>query len=469
MSVCTPIKVRCKNGLRRVVFFVQILCIIMICSSSYRTTDSIENLSIEYQNIYAINGRLVYLTTEQQELPYVNKFTNAAMWRPDIKIFANHNELTEYVSSLQVNNGIEQIELAAIGDNWWHHNIGHALFDGLYPLYLALVKFGYADKDFLLISDNFNKNVMAYDIINKFSGHTLMEHNSIDKKVIRFQKMVAGTGSTGNRVMNKNYTLYGEKEYGALTLFKHRMLGRHGVQPDKPLGTKLKIVIINNIRYTQYETQVLNDIVEYYNKDAGTSIEYLDWSKCKSFTDQMKILEDVDIHISGPGTGIMYMPFLKKGAININLGYMEHTQTNGARHNIKILCASKDDYLVPGWMEQSVCSGASYVSTLYYDRFKYNRIETDPLIALIEVGRTLIEKKEIQKNNLNIDALVFVEYCKRVPDPDRICNHLTSIAFFIELFVNEHPHTLQNNVADLQLLRNIKDEMNFDRRYEIKI
>jgi hypothetical protein len=50
-----------------------------------------------------------------------------------------------------------------------------------------------------------------------------------------------------------------------------------------------------------------------------------------------------------------------------------------------------------------------------------------------------------------------------------VCDHLTGIAFFIELFVHEHPDAIPNNIVDVELLRMIKNEMGFDRRYEIKL
>ncbi len=183
----------------------------------------------------------------------------------------------------------------------------------------------------------------------------------------------------------------------------------------------------------------------------------------------MKFLQDIDIHITGPGTGMLYMPFLKKGAVNINLGYIEHTQTNTARPNIYIENAKADDYILPGWMEQSVCAGVEYVSTLYYDRFVHNDIEKQPFINIIDEAVFIINSKYLKLDNHNIDAKVFIEYCKRVDNAREVCNYLTNIAFFIELFVNEHPAAIPKNLINIELLRKIKDEFNYNRNYEIKI
>jgi hypothetical protein len=119
------------------------------------------------------------------------------------------------------------------------------------------------------------------------------------------------------------------------------------------------------------------------------------------------------------------------------------------------------------WKEQSVCAAANYVNTIYYDRFTYNNIEFDPLVNLINRAISIVGTT--QNNNWNIDALIFKEYCKRCNNPREVCDYLTGIAFFIELFVNEHPQATPSNIIDIKLLRQIKIEFNYNRKYEIKI
>ena len=435
--------------------------------SSYKTADTQDQLSVEYKNLYSIDGVIYYFSLTNEKLPLVNKFTDSYRWVPVVKVFNNEEEIENYLSKFE---NKKEVELSTLGDNLWYGNIGHALFDGFYPLYLALVKFGYIDDEFILLSSDWNnKQTMSYDIITKFSGNELMEYNHLDKsKVICFKTLVAGTGMTGNRVMNKDYTLYGEKEYGALSLFKQRLLKAYNIQIDKPINKKYKTIIIRNKRFSDYEISVIDKVIDFF-KDR-LDIKFIDWYHgYKSFEDQMKELENVDIHITGPGTGMMYMPFLKRGAININLGYMEHTQTNTSRPNLFIKDSTASDYILPGWMEQSVCSAANYVSTLYYNRFSCNNLEVSELESIINKAITILDLGIILNDNHNIDALVFKEYCKRVNNADDVVRHLTGIAFFIELFVNEHPDAVPSTLIDIDLLRKIKDEFGYDRRYEIKL
>jgi hypothetical protein len=431
--------------------------------SSYTTEGNQENLSIKYENIYSINGDLCYLTVKDVSPPYVNKFTNLYSFRPYIKQFETEEQLNYYLNEFKIK---EEIELAALGDNLWYGNIGHALWDGLYPLYVALVKFGYINDNFTpLFGDFQNKQTLAYLPTIQFAGKDILDYHQLDKnKLIHFKTLVAGTGNTGNRIINPDYMLYGEKEYNALSLFKKRLLSRYNLKVDKPLNTLLKAIIIKNKRFSQNEIDVINKIVDYY-KDI-IEIKYIDWyHDYSSFEEQMKEIIETDIHITGPGTGMMYMPFLKKGAVNINLGYMEYIQTNTARPNLKIDNINNDDLIIPGWMEQSVCTAANYISTLYYDRFTYNDLEFEPLIQLID--SSIKQVGNLQENNWNIDALVFKEYCNRCKNPKQLCEYLTGIAFFIELFVNEHPKTYETGLVDIDLLKSIKNELDYNQKYEI--
>jgi len=359
--------------------------------SKYATKGDQQNLSIKYENVYSINGEICYLTCKKEDNPpYVNKFTNQYPFRPKMVLFDSEKDIETYLNSLS---NKQEIQLAALGDNLWYGNIGHALWDGLYPLYIALVKFGYIDEDFVVLFGDFqNKKTLAYEPTVRFTGYDILDYFKLDKDVvIHFKTLVAGTGSTGNRVINKEYTLFGEKEYSALSHFKKRLLSRYNLNVDRPINKKLKAIVIKNKRYSDEEVDHIKNVIHYFKHHID--IKYIDWyHEYSSFEEQMKELIDVDIHITGPGTGMMYMPFLKKGAVNINLGYIEYIQTNSARPNIKIEGLENDKLIIPGWMEQSVCAGADYVNTLYYDRFNYNNIEFESLKLIIE--------KAIQKVNI---------------------------------------------------------------------
>lgn len=375
--------------------------------------------------------------------------------------FSSYEELTAYISSLNI---VNNIDLAVYGDMEWCHNIGHALFDGLYPMYTALVKFGYKDTPFTTLTninlDDVGHN-MAADIVTRFSGHAPLQYAKLDRSIVyHFGTVIAGTNNTGNRVITKEYTLYGEAEFGALTAFKERMYRVYDLPVDAPCGKSPNAIIVHNKRYSSTELGVLKQLCMH-----SETLRYIDWQEYPSFYEQLKIISTTDIHITGPGTGMMYMPFLKRGAVNINVGYIERTQTNGARPNLFISNTTIPDFILPAFLEQSVCAGARYVNTIYYDRYTYNSIEYEPLSDILNRANQLIGNAV--GNNLHVDALIFKEYCKRATHPQEICDHLTNIALMIELFVHEHPDAVLQSFVDIDLLRTIKHEFNYGTKYDI--
>lgn len=422
-------------------------------ASSYELSE--DGLSIKYSNLYSINGKVCYLTTSNINLPDISKWQIWHTWKPEVKLFNNYKELHSFV----IENQIEHIALSVIGDNMWYGNIGHAFWDGLYGQYLALVKFGYVHDNFVLLSSDWsNKQSMAYDVITKFSGNTLQEYNQLPTdKIIKLTTVVCGALKTGNTVMNKEYTLYGQ-QYNGIKLFKERMLRVYGIDNKSTNSDgQPKIIIINNKRYNDNEKKVINQVIDVLKPIAN--IKFIDWHHdYQSFNDQLKELEDVDIHVTGPGTGMMYMPFLKEGAVNINLGYIEKCQTNSIRPNIMIEGYDKPEFEFPGWMEQAVCAACEDITTLYYDRWIHSELELQSLITIIIEAMGIIKNGEIRADKHNLDAKVFMEYCRRVDNSDEVCRHLTDIAFFIELFVNEHPKAVSPSFVNVELLRQIKTE-----------
>ena len=59
--------------------------------------------------------------------------------QPQVTRFNNLDALKKHVASIGFK---EWNGLTVAFEVMWHHNIGHALFDGLYPAYLAVCKFG---------------------------------------------------------------------------------------------------------------------------------------------------------------------------------------------------------------------------------------------------------------------------------------------------------------------------------------
>jgi hypothetical protein len=436
--------------------------------SSYVTIDN--GTSVEYKNLYSIHGTIYFLAVGDVDLPYVKKFTITYDWQPKVMKFDSEEELNAYIQNLQ---NMKTVDLSILSDNLWYGNVGHGLFDVLYPIYLSMLKFGYADEPFTFLSTDWTwRENMMYDTIKLFTKQDLLEYTNLDKGITyHFKTLVAGTDIAGNRVQNKEVFLYG-KQWDGIQQFKKRILGVHNIAIDKPINDVPNVIIINNKRFNKQDLEVINDVVRQMS--TVCSIKFVDWerdyrgSNSSRFMDQMKDFQDVDIQVTAPGTGMMYVPLMKKGAVNVNIGFIEHTQTNGVRGNLKILESKHPDHLVPAYMEQPICAGTYYVTSLYYDRYKYNNLDTQPLMDIINQAIQVIKSGEIIEGNVGKDGDVFREYCKRAQDGDALCKFLTEASLHVEFFVNEHPYAMIPT-TDLNLLRLIKNELKYDRSYEIHL
>jgi hypothetical protein len=415
--------------------------------SDYKIID-IGNESIIYSNLYIKNNKITYISDKPVQLPYVNKFLNNYPWRPEVEFTDNINYH-------------EFIDLAVLNDNVWYGNIGHAFWDGLYPIYVSLCKFGLENEKFdYFTTEMDNTQTLSYNPISKFCGGTIWNYQNLPNKIIKINRLVVGVGSCGNVVMRNDYKLYGNK-WKSLEKFRNRMYSVYNIKLQPNLGEIPNIIFINNKRYSNYETEVIEKILNEFK-----FIKWIDFYNINGFEKHLQLFSNVDIQITGPGTGMMYLPFLKNGAVNINLGYMEYPQKNTARPNIKIENYHNDNWCFPGYMEQSVCNAVEWVTTLYYDRYENNELEYNSLKDIILKSITIWEsKKHNNNNNLNIDAQIFVEYCRRDKNFQKICDHLTNKSLFIELLINEHPHAI-NEWVNLDLLRKIKDEFGYNRNYE---
>lgn len=417
--------------------------------SSFEVADPIDELSVKYCNLYIVNGDICYYTDNEINLPGVNKFINNYPWRP--RVVVDKPPAYDKV-----------INLACISDNHWYSNIGHAFFDSLYPIYVALCKFNLQYMPFdWFTSDMSNHSILSHKPTLKFIKGNTHNYSAIDLPCTKINTFIAGTGSAGNVVMRHDYKTYGSK-YDALRKFVDRMYSVHDISQSE-ISDDINTIWIDNKRYSDAERQLIDRVI----KERG-DINYIDYSRYPDFYHQLLMFKDVDIQITGPGTGMIYVPFLKVGGVNVNLGHIEHPQTNTARPNIYIEGCNNSSYKFPAYMEQSLCNACYWTSTLYYDRYTHNELEYDSINRLIDKAKQLVNDKVILDNRLNIDAQIFVEYCRRSPSAQKVCDMLTNKALFIEFLINEHPHAMIDDV-DINLLRFIKDEYKFNRAYEYQL
>ncbi|CAF4885284.1 unnamed protein product [Rotaria sp. Silwood1] len=425
------------------------------------------NQSCLYKNLYYTNQKFWALSLKKTNLslPGVRLEALATTdFRPNHRVFDTYEQLYKFVRFT-----IDPIVFPGVTIHFnqrWHKNIGHALFDGLYPAYIALIRFPprhlqpfriFVGLDYVNCDSCFSE-----DVYSRFAGGGFIKSNIIDSimpnRWFIFEELIMGSGMMCQRCIQSNYQLAGGVELEGSKLFRDRMYKQHGIIPveirqkhsaeKRSLNKPLHAYIIHNKRFTKKEREeirnAMNQINNYTNSHINKTLEeikklphplirvfYINYrnikakinisSKIKStpsdsrlstydlldndFIAQLRILRDMDIHITGPGTGQMYQTFLSDGSVNINLGGM-----NPYRKETTPIA-------YPSFLEQYVTAGIPYIKGLYYPINKRrDGIQQDELIKLIkQAAQIIIQGFSIPvnpKDNLAPDGQVFVEQCK---------------------------------------------------------
>jgi hypothetical protein len=352
----------------------------------------------------------------------------------------------------------------------WHRNIGHALFDGLYPAYVALIRFAPKHlqpfRVFVGLDNAKCDSCFSEDVYSRFAGIGLIKSNSIDSMTSSrwfvFEEVLMGSGMMCQRCIQSNYQLPGGVELDGSRLFRDRMYKQHGIIPPdirqnhsaerRNPTIPIKAYIIHNKRFTEEEQielkTALEEINNYTNANMNKSINdikqlpyplirviYLNYRNItakhnissnihtarfdsrsptyelidNNFIAQLRVLRDMDIHITGPGTGQMYQTFLSDGSININLGGMNPYKKETT------------PIAYPSFLEQYVTAGTPYIKGLYYPINKRrDGIKKAEVVKLIKQAAQLIMQgfsiPVNSKDNLAPDGQVFVDQCENDED-----------------------------------------------------
>jgi len=285
----------------------------------------------------------------------------------------------------------------------WHFNVGHALWDGLYPAFVSMMQFGDHEKHFrpfILSMREANVEVKVpgnykhvESILGQIGQMRTIQRFDLNAGVDshhKFSEAIVGVGTNSAKLdVNVNYTLGACREFDACRAYRKRIFASFDVgaptraRQHGPLRVK---VILNRRDGNQYKelSQTLQRLANTTLK--GFEIEEVDWSpgvharpntnwesmQTGDFKHHMEIIRSTDIHISGPGTAQMYQNFLPDGAIHINMG-----------------CSFDRSY---GFMEEYMAEGAPYFRALYYPW----RAENAPLfdkgvmVSLLEQARIIL-------------------------------------------------------------------------------
>merc|ERR1719482_1940636 len=237
-------------------------------------------------------------------------------------------------------------------------NIGHALWDGLYPAFVTLREWDRQNETFnsvvtMAFSGDYCQNpgknstrCMFEDIFRTFGGGEWVPTSVFDmgkqwRRLApvgwhRFEDAIAGTRGKGARDLNADNTLFGSQtSLNTTWWFRKRMYESHGL-PTPPArtasnlgreaGAPLRGVVIENKRFTKTDRAAVDAAMAEVNRSGTFEVQYLDWKNVAStdsaspFKKQLEAIGSMDVHVSSPGTALAYAPFLADGSVHINLG-----------------------------------------------------------------------------------------------------------------------------------------------------
>lgn len=459
--------------------------------------DSAYNQSCLYKNLYYVDNAFMILTIKGKHLPLFTVRTDAfVLWATTInkREFDTYLDLEKFVRTVIDARIIPSVTLYF--SQPWHHNIGHALFDGLYPAYVALIRFSprHLHPFRILAGVDECNDCWSEDIYSRFGGLGIIKQRVLNKlskgRWFMFEELIMGSGTLCQRCTQPNLQLPGGVELDGSRLFRDRMYQQHGlIQPivrrksSSERRTPQDILlayVIDNKRFTSNDRKEINDAINeinnytdtYVNRTSNETfllewplirVHYLFYNQVRpqnastvqinvtstdsrfstyelienNFIAQLKLLRQMDIHITGPGTGQMYQTFLPDGSVTINLG------------GIRPWGAENTEQAYSSYLEQHMTSGTPYIKGLYYPiNERTNGIKKDHVIKLIRQASQLILQgfplPVNPRDNLAPDGQLFVEMCEKDKE---FCSLVTTrtndrtfacLDLWIEDFVHEN-------------------------------
>jgi len=249
----------------------------------------------------------------------------------------------------------------------WHQNWAHAMWDGLYPAFVALTKFKRHQQIFtpiLEISEqtkglnckdpsvqalrmdcSMEETFRIFGSLGDDAGKALKRIEMTRQGVwMKFDELIIGSGHAGE--YSSMLHLPGSQPEphlppgtDALQLFVDRLYVSHGLaspvvrtssNQNRPSDQPLRAIITNNKRFTPSMIQEF--------KELGKDAVFVDWAQVQPFSQQLRLLRHVDIMVSGTGTALFYTLLLPPGSVVVNIGTVDSSGLPG--YGEEILAAS---------------------------------------------------------------------------------------------------------------------------------
>jgi len=386
--------------------------------SQYKPEVQGKRMTCKFRNLYYDNTNgagafVAHVLKGQPDTDVLNMLTAGASseqgeFHEPIRL-QEHSTLQDFIRHVSTWTRVDEYDgLSLAFHPVWHFNVGHALFDGLYPAFVSLMQHGDQDKPFRPLVISYRESAIerevpgnyrhSEEIFGQIGGIKSLQKNDLDSGPASrhcFKEVIFGVGTNSAKIdVNVNYTLGACRSLDACRAFRKRVLQSLGLGVPKQARQNgpFRVKVILNRRDTNQYRDLVNALVkETKHGLSDFSIEQVDWSPTKQksanqaqssfdsvqngdFKRHMEIIQATDIHISGPGTAQMYQTFLPDGAVHINMG-----SSTGRMF---------------GFMEEYMAEGSSYFSALYYPwRAEHAPLFTLPvMVDLLREARALLEQ-----------------------------------------------------------------------------
>jgi hypothetical protein len=152
--------------------------------TTVKCVGSLYNQSCLYTNLYYVNSTFTVLTVNGSKLPNLSvrvAAPTAKNIKPQTRIFDSYADLEKFVRTVINPKMIPSVTLYFREP--YHDNIGHALFDGLYPAYVALIRFSPRHLfPFRILADIFPCNICwSEDVYSRFAGLGILKQRVLNQ------------------------------------------------------------------------------------------------------------------------------------------------------------------------------------------------------------------------------------------------------------------------------------------------
>ncbi|KAF4743919.1 hypothetical protein FOZ62_003696, partial [Perkinsus olseni] len=317
--------------------------------------------------------------------------------------------------------------LTVYGFALYMHNVGHALYDGIYPMFISMLRFGYGAADvnvlFKMVYNGVLKpgmHVIGDDIAPVFGGGTYTHLDDLTDPLYRFQRVIVGSRRMAHRSFNTYSTLPGSYTYeNALWYFSRRLQSRYGlidsktamdpaaeIKPGVRDGT-CRGVITDNKRFDAADRKMFYELIDKLKDEGVCDFTFVDWKKY-SFEEQLELFTNSDVYVSGVGTGITRAHLTRPGGAVVNLGELEKF---GTPERVQI-----------SYRDVQFAAGAPYLQALYYPAKLWNvygRLQPEAVelivrqaVDRVKTGWTLPRPLE---DGISIVGEAMAKYCRASP------------------------------------------------------